>query len=103
MAGVWNVLKGGSTVPLKFEVFAGSTELTDTSIVSQLRATEVSCTGGQTDDVELVATGGTVLRYDTAAGQFVYNWQTPKRAGYCYVVALTTTDGSRLSANFRLR
>ncbi|HTM31032.1 MAG TPA: PxKF domain-containing protein [Vicinamibacterales bacterium] len=103
MAGVWNVLKGGSTVPLKFEVFAGSTELTDIGIVNQLRATEVSCTGGQTDDVELVATGGTVLRYDTAAGQFVYNWQTPKRAGYCYVVAVTTTDGSTLSANFRLR
>ena len=103
MAGVWNVLKGGSTVPLKFEVFAGSTELTDTSIVSQLRATEVSCTGGQTDDVELVATGGTVLRYDTAAGQFVYNWQTPKKAGFCYVVTITLTDGSSLSAKFQLR
>jgi hypothetical protein len=29
------------------------------------------------DDIELVATGGTVLRYDAAAGQFAHNWQTP--------------------------
>ncbi len=103
MANVWNVLKGGSTVPLKFEVFAGLTELIDTSIVAPLRATEVSCTAGQADDVELVATGGTVLRYDTTEGQFIYNWQSPKKPGYCYVVTVTTTDGSTLSANFRLR
>jgi hypothetical protein len=103
MAGVWNVLKGGSTVPLKFEVFAGSTKLTDTSIVAPLRAIEVSCTGGQSDDVEVVATGGTLLRYDNTAGQFIYNWQTPKKPGFCYAVTLTTADGSTLSANFRLR
>ncbi len=34
--GVLNTVKGGSTVPLKFEVFAGSTELTDTSRGRQL-------------------------------------------------------------------
>ena len=28
MNGVWNTVKGGSTVPLKFELFAGTTELT---------------------------------------------------------------------------
>ena len=31
MNGVVNTVKGGSTVPLKFEVFAGTTELTDTA------------------------------------------------------------------------
>ena len=33
MNGVYNPVKGGSTVPLKFEVFAGPTELTDTAVV----------------------------------------------------------------------
>ena len=33
MNGVSNAVKGGSTVPLKFEIFAGPTELTDTAIV----------------------------------------------------------------------
>ena len=33
MNGVDNTVKGGSTVPLKFELFSGSTELTDTSAI----------------------------------------------------------------------
>lgn len=37
MGGVLNTVKGGSTVPMKFEVFAGSTELTATSIVQRLQ------------------------------------------------------------------
>ena len=57
MGGVWNTVKGGSTVPLKFKVFAGSTELTSTSIVNQpLKATQTLCSGGPTDDIELTAT-----------------------------------------------
>jgi endonuclease G len=104
MGGVWNTVKNGSTVPLKFEVFAGSTELTSTSVVVQpLTATQSLCSGGPTDDVELVATGGTALRYDTTAGQFIYNWQTPRNPGFCYVVTITLTDGSSLSAKIQLR
>ena len=91
-------------MPLRFEVFAGSTELTNTSVVVQpLTATQSPCSGGPTDDIEILATGGSVLRYDTTTGQFVYNWQTPKKAGFCYVVTITLTDGSSLSAKFQLR
>jgi hypothetical protein len=104
MGGVWNTVKGGSTVPLKFEVFAGSTELTDTSIVNQpLKATQTLCTGGTPDDIELTATGATSLRYDTTDGQFIYNWKTPKKPGYCYVVTVTMADGTSISANFKLK
>jgi hypothetical protein len=98
-----NVTKGGSTVPLKFEVFAGSTELTDTSVVSTLTK-QITCgTGLATDTIEVTATGGTSLRYDTTAGQFIYNWQTPKRPGTCWMVTMTTTDGSTIYANFSLK
>ena len=104
MSGVWNTVKNGSTVPLKFEIFAGSTELTDTSLVNQpLKATQTPCSGGTTDDVELLSSGSTTLRYDSTAGQFIYNWQTPKKAGYCYVVTVTTADGSAISASFKLK
>jgi hypothetical protein len=67
MNGVYNTVKGGSTVPIKFELFKGTTELTDTSKVNQpLQAQKVSCTTGTTEDtIELTATGGTSLRYDT--------------------------------------
>jgi hypothetical protein len=98
---VYNTIKGGSTVPLKFEVFAGPTELTDTSYVHQpLLSQQVACTGTSYDAVEITATGGTSLRYDTAGSQFIYNWQTPKTAGKCYRVTVGTADGSSLVAYF---
>jgi parallel beta-helix repeat protein len=104
MGGVWNTVKNGSTVPLKFEAFAGLTELTDPSIVNQpLMAAQTLCSGGPTDAIELLATGATSLRYDTTAGQFIYNWKTPQKPGYCYVVTITLADGSTLSANFKLK
>jgi hypothetical protein len=101
--GKLNIAKNGSTVPLKFEVFAGSTELTNTSIVSTFVQKLTCGTGVATDDIENYATGGTSLRYDTVGGQFIFNWQTPKLAGNCYRVILTTADGSSIYADFKLK
>ena len=104
MGGVLNAVKGGATVPLKFEVFAGPTELTDVSSIKSLRAGEVACDAtASVDDMEATATGATTLRYDATAGQFVYNWQTPKQPGKCYSVTMATQDGSSLVAFFRLK
>ena len=102
MNGVVNTVKGGSTVPLKFEVFAGSTELTDTAIVSTL-VKQVTCNATSEDTIEVLATGGTSLRYDSTSGQFIFNWQTPKLPGKCYSVTLTTQDGSSITALFKLK
>ncbi len=104
MNGVWNTVKGGSTVPLKFEIFAGPTELTSTAYVQSLQAYQVSCAGGGSEDpIETVATSSTSLRYDWTSGQFIYNWQTPKKPGTCYKVTMTTQDGSFLTAFFKLK
>ena len=103
MNNVFNTVKGGSTVPFKFEVFAGSTELTDASLVS-FSANKVACASGSVEDaIEVTATGGTSLRYDAVAGQFVYNWKTPTGANTCYKVTMTAADGSSLTAFFRLK
>jgi hypothetical protein len=105
MGGVWNTVKNGSTVPLKFEVFTDH-ELTDTSVVSGFTQQPATCPGGSavTDPVEqLSTTGGTSLRYDTTAGQFVQNWQTPKKPGACFTVTATLRDGSAISAGFMLK
>ncbi len=107
MNGITNTVKGGSTVPLKFEIFAGPTELTSTSAIKSIQTLAVSCSSmspaedAVTDDA--LATGGTSLRYDLTAGQFIFNWQTPKSSGACYRVTMTTQDGSTLSANFKLK
>ena len=102
MNGVVNTVKGGSTVPLKFEVFAGPTELTNTAIVSTL-VKQVTCNATSEDTIEVLATGGTSLRYDTTSGQFIFNWQTPRLPGKCYSVTLTTQDGSSITALFKLK
>lgn len=104
MGGVWNTVRNGSTVPLKFEIFAGPTELTNTSYVQSLQAYQVSCTAsGPEDPIETVSTGATSLRYDATSGQFIFNWQTPRRAGNCYKVVMTAQDGSDIEAFFKLK
>jgi len=104
MGGVLNTVKNGATVPLKFEVFEGATERTDTSVVQSLTLTQVACTTGlPSDAIEITATGGTSLRYDATAGQFVYNWKTPSMGNTCWDVTLTVVDGSSITAHFKLR
>jgi hypothetical protein len=105
MGGTLNVVKGGSTVPLKFELFSGSTELTDTASIAGFKTQKVSCTSGSgvEDPIELTTTGGTSLRYDATAGQFVQNWKTPTGAGTCYSATMTAQDGSSISALFKLK
>jgi hypothetical protein len=106
-AGTLNLVKSGATVPLKFEIFAGDTELIDVTVVDTFKVRAVNCTtlaGVPTDDIEQYASGATILRYDTTGGHFIQNWQTPKgKAGSCYQVNLTTDDGSTLMANFKLK
>jgi hypothetical protein len=103
MGNVFNTVKGGSTVPLKFEVFAAS-ELTSTSVVKSFTQAVISCSGAVlVDDIEVTTTGGTSLRYDATAGQFIQNWQTPRQPGACYRVTMTTQDGSFLQAFFKLK
>jgi hypothetical protein len=106
MDHVVNVVKGGSTVPMKFELFAGPTEITDPSAVMSFTQTKVSCSAldlSLTDPIEVTTTGGTSLRYDTSEGQFIQSWKTPKVAGSCYKVSMTTQDGSALEALFQLK
>jgi hypothetical protein len=104
MGNVLNVAKNGSTVPLKFRVFAAGTELTTVASIKQSFVQTLTCgTGIALDDIENYATGGTSLRYDTTTGQFIFNWQTPRTPGACYRVTLTLLDGTSISANFKLK
>ena len=105
MNGVYNVVRSGHPVQLKFEVFAGPKELSDTSVVQSFTPALVACPAGSGDVLGggASATGGTALRYDTAAGHFIQTWQTPRQAGACYLVTVMTRDGSSLVAFFRLR
>ena len=103
---VYNTVKAGSSVPLKFNVFGGATgnELTSTSVVKSFTANAVNCqTSVGSDEVEVTTTGGTSLRYDTTGKQFIQNWQTPKTAGACLKTNINLVDGSTISALFKLK
>jgi MBG domain (YGX type) len=107
MNGVVNICKVGSTVPLKFQVFAGGTELTDTSIVKSIGYKEVPAgASATTDDLETYATGGTSLRYDATAHQFVYNFNFSTKtfvAGKTYQITIMLQDGTTISALFKMK
>jgi len=102
---LWNTIKGGQTVPLKFELFAGvgGTELTSVNDVQGFALAALPCAQGLEDpvDPDFTLTGGTILRYDGA--QFIQNWQTPKGANQCYRITMTARDGSQLTAFFKTK
>jgi hypothetical protein len=102
---VWNTIKGGQAVPLKFELFtsAGGTELTSVTEVTGFTLAALPCSTGYDDpvDPDFTVGGSTVLRYSD--GQFIQNWETPKGANRCYRVTMTARDGSQLSAFFKTK
>lgn len=103
MGGVTNTVKAGSTVPAKFELFAGSRELTDTGVVTMgIRQMTCNLLAAQ-DGVEITSTGNTSLRYDSTGGQYIYNWKTPNLPGACFQLSMVAADGSRIDANFKLK
>ncbi len=106
MGDTLNIVKGGSTVPLKFEVFAGQNEWTDPSVVRNFTVEPLACSAidaDTVDAVEFTTTGGTSLRYDPVEGQFIQNWKTPATSGRCYNVTLTLVVDTQLVASFMTR
>jgi hypothetical protein len=102
---IWNTVKGGQTVPLKFNVYAGAVERTALTDIASFTQASVACTGGDgSDPVDITTTGNTSLRYDTTAMQWVQNWKTPSysASASCYRATVRFADGSALSAFFRL-
>src|SRR5215217_891590 len=105
MNGVYNLVKAGSIVPLKFEVFKGSTELTDIGVRDTVTQKKVTCdTAATVDEIEqYTTTGQTTFRYDTSGGQFIDNWKSPTTKNACYQVTMTFDDGSSLVALFKTK
>lgn len=102
---VTNTVKNGSTVPVKWRLLdANGSYITDTSSFINSKYTQSSC-GGTADAIEetTATTGGTELRWDSTAQQFVYNWKTPALAGKCIQLVLTFNDGVSRTANFQLK
>lgn len=101
-----NVVKGGSTVPLKFSL-AKDTPVTDLAAGSyEFKAFRMTCGGTAAesfDQIEEYGTGKTVLRYDADGAQWIQNWATPRvDAKTCYKVVFSA-GGASAEALFELR
>ena len=101
--GFVNTAKGGSTIPLKFNVYVNGVELKDAGDGDiEFAVRPIACdTRVAEDQVDWVTSEATGLHYD---GQhFHQNWKTPKGIG-CYIARITTkADGKSISASFRLK
>jgi hypothetical protein len=93
----------GRTYPLKWQLLDASGNYVSTlSTVTKVQVESATCgtfDGDSTLDTA-TTTGGTTLRYDSTANQFVYNWATPGSG--CYTVVVTLAGGQVLTANFNL-
>lgn len=104
MNGVQNMAKAGKVIPTKWSLYAGTTELTDTSTFDSMGWKSIACgTSTATDAIETYATdtGNTELRYDPVAHQFIKNIKVPTTLG-CYQLVLKTDDGSFIGALFNV-
>ena len=87
---------------MKFHVWAGTTELVTPDVMASFTQTQVSCSAGTVIAGPVAAVSPDGLRYANS-GTFVLGWLSPEQPGTCWVVTVTTLDGSSLSAAFRLR
>jgi hypothetical protein len=94
MNGTLNTAKAGSAVPIKFEVFDGTTEITDIGKVTVGLPQRITCPTSTQDAIETYAQGESSLRYDIESGQFIMSWKTPKAPGTCYKVSMTSAGNS---------
>lgn len=99
-----NSARAGQTVPVKWRLPDGRGGwLGALDVVAGVTFQQVQCSdrAALTNEVPPVASGGSGLRYDEAADQFVYNLRTSGSG--CYALILALDDGTEHRADFLLR
>jgi hypothetical protein len=102
---VLNAMKAGSTAPIKWQLKdAAGNYVSTLAAVKTMSSGVMACDAGvPVDNLEEYATGGTALRYDSTANQYIYNWQSPKKPGTCYQVKIVFADNTEHIAKFQLK
>lgn len=102
-----NAMNAGLVVPLKWRLTDGNgAPVTSLATVEALGSRPVDCaTGAPLGGYQnLLAAGGTVLRYDPVADQFTYNWKTVVTwSGTCRELRLGLSSDETPTALFSFR
>jgi hypothetical protein len=101
---VWNAVKAGSAVPVKFSL--GGNQGLDILAAGSPSSGMVACdASAPADEVsETVTAGQSSLTYDAAANQYVYVWKTEKGwANSCRALQVKLRDGRSYWAVFQFR
>lgn len=96
-----NEIKAGSTVPVKFNLTAGGSQLSDPAAITAVTSAPISCPG----DAVTTITGTTAAPSDAVrwdGSKFIDNWRTPRTPGQCVQLRVTTADSVVHTAAFRL-
>jgi hypothetical protein len=102
-----NVGNAGRTYPVKYQLLdANNAYVTNAVAGTTINVVKVACdqiNGAATDAIDYASTtGGTALRYDTTANQYIYNWATPSTKNSCYRLIVTPPSGIQHVALFHL-
>jgi len=84
---------------------ANSNSVSSLSSFTALNSYPASClTLVSTGEAEQVDSTGSGLRYDSATGQFIFNWKTDKGwSNSCRLLELTLADGTKHNALMQFR
>jgi len=103
-APVFNTVKAGSSVPVKFSL--GGDQGLDIFLSGYPISKQVTCDASASIDAveQTVTTGNSVLSYDPLTDQYNYVWKTEKSwAGTCRQLVVILKDGSIHTANFSFK
>ncbi|MGY1737167.1 OmpL47-type beta-barrel domain-containing protein [Geodermatophilus sp. SYSU D00684] len=99
-----SVFKAGSTVPVKFQLKRADGTVVQGGGSAWLTPVKGSTTSAPVDESAYTAAtdSGTTYRYDSSAGQYIYNWKSGTGGNY-WRIGVTLDDGQTYYVNIGLR